>query len=72
MSRADEKIPAKITGARSKYNNCCCDMCHGLGYVVKIRYPRTLYYDGKKLEPRYNELWICDECRAKLIDALNV
>lgn len=73
MSRQDEKIPSVISGKRSEYSNCCCDMCHGLDYVAKIKYPITNYYKATKyreLQAEYHEIWICDECRKKLIGIL--
>lgn len=52
-----------------------CNMCNGLGHVAKITYPITLYYktgkgNERKLMPKYNEIWICDDCRLELIEIL--
>lgn len=66
----NDKLPQTFRGKRSKHNDYICDCCHGLGYVVKFEMPITLYYDGKHLTTRYKIIWICDECRIKLIDAL--
>ena len=64
-------IPANIKAERSEYNNCICEMCHGTGYVTKISYPITLYHDGKKLSQKKHSIWLCDECRDKLMKALS-
>lgn len=71
--RTEERIPAVISGARSEYDNCSCDMCHGLGYVAKVKYPITGYSRKdryKTLRQAEHTIWICDECRRKLIDIL--
>lgn len=72
MSREDEYIPAVISAERSKADNCCCNMCHGLGYVTKLNYPTTAYYktgngNERQLSQHRNEIWICDECINKII-----
>lgn len=77
MSRQDEYIPAVISAQRSKADNCCCNLCFKLSYVTKLNYPTTGYYkigkDKKReLSQERHEIWICDECRAKLIDVLEV
>ena len=54
----------------STYNNCVCDACHGMGYVIKVDMPKTQYFDGKRLTTRTREYWLCRECRDKLVKAL--
>ena len=57
--------------ARSKFDNCLCNGCHGSGYVYKITYPETLFFDGNKLTTKYNEWWLCDDCIKKLAQAVH-
>ena len=66
----DDKLNVAFPCAKSEYDNCVCDCCHGTGRVLKIQLPTTLYYDGKSLTTKYRHFWICDECREKLITAL--
>ena len=60
----------EYSATRSMYNNCLCDACLEEGYVTKLVYPRTRYYDGKVKTQRHYELWICDNCKVKMIEAL--
>ena len=66
--RKSVKFPAKM----STYDNCVCNACHGVGKVIKLEIPETKYFDGNNLTTNYTELWLCMDCRKKLIQALNV
>ena len=56
---------------RLKGENKCCDCCFTIGKVTKLKIPVTKYYNHRTLETIYNEYWFCDECKIKLINALN-
>lgn len=66
----EDKLNVTFLSERSKHDNCFCKCCHGTGEVLKLRIPTTLYHDGRKLTTKYNDLWICDKCREKMITAL--
>ena len=66
----DDKLDVKFDATESKQSNCICDCCHGTGKVLMLKMPKTLYFDGNSLSTRYREMWICETCRAKLIEAL--
>ena len=66
----DERLSVEFTSEMSKNDNCMCDCCHGLGKVLKLKLPRTEYFNGKKLSTEYRNFWICDDCRMKLNEAL--
>ena len=66
--RKSVKFPAKM----STCDNCVCSACHNVGEVIKLKIPETKYFDGKKLTTRYGELWLCMDCRKKLIRALKI
>ena len=67
-------IPINPWSERSEYNNCMCDFCHNVTSVVKLHYQKTGYYlqkDGKRpLSQKECQVWICDDCRNKIIDCL--
>ncbi|MEG0035218.1 MAG: hypothetical protein RR743_01015 [Oscillospiraceae bacterium] len=65
-----EKIDVDFKAVASKYDNCICSCCRSTGRVVKINMPETLYHDGTRLTTQYEEFWLCDSCREKLIAAL--
>lgn len=54
----------------SAHDQCMCDACHGLGYVVKLKLPRTKFFDGSHLSTKHDTYWLCRECRDKLVKAL--
>ena len=66
-----DKLEVVFAAVKSKQDNCICDCCHGSGKVLKLRMPKTLYYDGKTLTTRYGDFWICNECRERLTAALD-
>ena len=67
---SEDKLDVSFEATKSKHDNCACTCCHGIGSVLKIRMPETLYHDGRKLPTKYSNLWICDNCREKLVAAL--
>lgn len=75
MSREDEYIPSVISATRSKHKNCSCNLCHKLDFVTKLTYTTTAFYkaDGfRRLSQHTHELWMCDECKEKLMGILEV
>ena len=54
----------------SEHDNCLCSACHDTGRVMKVKLPKTLFHDGKKLSTKYSEYWLCDRCKRNLSDAL--
>ena len=68
--KKEEKLDVKFSSRMSKFKNCTCDACHNTTMVIKIRFPETKYFDGRGLETRYSEYWLCARCRNKLSDAL--
>jgi hypothetical protein len=67
---ANEKLTVKFPVEISKANNCVCSACHGLGRVVKLKLPETLYNKNGILQTRYTDYWICFNRREKLTGAL--
>lgn len=67
-----EYIPAEIRAKRSSNDNCLCDMCHNFGYVTKLSYSTTRYYNHRVLSQRKNSIWMCDECLRKVRETLEV
>lgn len=66
--RKSVNFPAKM----STYDNCVCNACHNVGKVIKLEIPETKYFDGNNLTTNYTELWLCMDCRKKLIQALKM
>jgi hypothetical protein len=66
----DERLKVSFDSKHSDYEGCLCACCHGTGKVLKVMMPSTLYHDGKQLTVKYSPLWICDDCREKLLRAL--
>lgn len=60
----------EFAAALSEYDNCECNGCHNLARVYKIRYPHTLYHDGKRLTTKYYSYWLCESCAEKLRKAI--
>ena len=59
----------KFTVGISKYTNCCCNICHRLNRVAKIRYYTQDYRSNKRkgkicknLQKHPHEIWICEKC----------
>lgn len=55
---------------RSTGNYCCCNGCFKCTRVNKLFYPETCYHDKRRLSTKTLQMWLCDECTQKLIDAL--
>lgn len=55
-----------FSATRSEGEYCQCDACHDTSFVTKIRYPVTMFHDGKTLTTKYKEMWLCDFCLEKL------
>ena len=66
----DERLNVAFTSETSKNDNSMCDCCHGVGKVMKLKMPRTEYFNGDKLSTEYRNWWVCDNCRLKLINVL--
>ncbi len=62
---------ATISAVRSTHAKCDCDMCHARGHVTKIYYPLATFNrnTGEYMQIS-RQIWICDTCRASLLDAL--
>ncbi len=66
-NKRDVTFKSKI----SKSDKCFCSACHDAGWVMKVKLPETLYFDGNKLSTKYSEYWLCAKCRTKLAHALD-
>ena len=65
--KKDVNFPCEISSA----DNCICSACHGLGRVVKLQLPETLYHRmGEGLSTEYTSYWLCLNCRKKLMQSL--
>lgn len=53
-------------------DNCICNACHHIGYVIKLVIPETTYNNGGKLQTKYRPFWLCRHCRDKLVKALDL
>lgn len=62
-------IPADIGAVRSK-EPYWCEMCHKTEHVTILQYPITKNFGEGRLSQVRRELWMCDECREKVIRAL--
>jgi len=67
----DEKLEVKFKSKLSSADNCFCTCCHDTGRVTKVRLPETKFHNGRNLTAKYQEYWLCEECRNKLMNALN-
>lgn len=65
-----DRLDVEFHSEDSKYDNCICSCCHGTGKVKKIRIPTTLYYNGKNLTTKYQDYWLCESCKNKLLKAI--
>ena len=63
-------LDVKFVAATSENESCICDCCHNVGRVVKLEIPDTKFFNGKALETKYFNLWMCEKCRRKLTAAL--
>lgn len=62
--------PSEITAQRSESSACICDMCHKLDSVTQLTYTVTKFFEQSRLKQVKRSLWMCDECREKVIKAL--
>lgn len=70
MDRWSMKAQVAFSAERRRADNCCCDACFALGQVTALTYPITRFFDGRNISTKHREMWLCDECRAKLVHAL--
>jgi uncharacterized protein YlaI len=63
-------IPADVTVKRSENSESICDMCHKLDSVTQLTYTIAKYFEQSQLKQVKRSLWMCDECREKVIKAL--
>lgn len=65
-------VDVKVNARMSKATNCICDMCGRTTRVIKVDMPKTQYWNGFKKTARYHELWMCETCRDKLVQAVSI
>lgn len=65
-----ERFCVEFRSEVSKADNCICNACHHVGWVIKLEVPETMYGNGGKLRTKYRPVWLCRNCREKLVDAL--
>ena len=63
-----ELVPSTITVKRSESKWCVCKLCGKVDFVTRIHY--TLPKFTEHGVQRHKRLWLCDECKQKLLDAL--
>ena len=67
-------LPIKPWAERSDSFYCQCDCCHDITRVVKLHYQKTGYWEkvgtSFPLSQKECELWMCDDCLKKIVDAL--
>ena len=68
-------IPIHPTAEWSKSKFCMCTACHKMDYVLMVEWQETGYWlkdDGTRpLSQKIKSLWLCDECRKKMLECLN-
>ncbi len=55
--------------SKSEFN--VCDSCKKTSRVMKLRLPKTKYFDRKNISTEYFNYWLCAPCRTKLVYALD-
>ncbi len=67
-----ERLEVRFPAVMSNESNCICSACHGLGQVMKVKLPTTVYRGAKRivLSTAYDNYWLCNDCRRKLVEAL--
>lgn len=55
---------------KSAFDNCICNACHHVGFVLKLELPETTYTRSGKLNTKYRSFWMCKKCAAELSVAL--
>ena len=67
---ARERFCVEFRSVVGSVDNCICNACHHVGYVIKLELPETVYNNGGKLKTKYRPFWLCKNCRDKLVSAL--
>lgn len=67
---ANEKLDVRFPASVSKADNCICTACHGIGSVIKLELPETLYFNKNGLSTEYSKYCLCNDCRKKLVNSL--
>lgn len=65
----NDYIPSEIHATKSE-DPYWCEMCHKTAYITVLSYPITKNFEGGRLSQVRREIWMCDECREKVIKAL--
>lgn len=68
-----DRIP-QTNGFKAKMKigtNCCCECCHGIGKVIVVTMPNTLFHDKRNLSTKYIDWWMCEECFETFKKTLN-
>mgnify|MGYP003288057619 CR=1 FL=1 len=66
-----ERFCVNFRAEISTADNCICNACHHIGWVIKLDLPETVYNNGGKLKTKYRPFWLCKNCRDKLVNALD-
>lgn len=64
----DVKFSAKPANGGRDYLQC--DGCHKCTTATAVTLPKTLFYDGIHLTPKYTTYWFCPDCMQKLREAV--
>ena len=67
-----ERFYVEFRSEVSTADNCICNACHHIGYVIKLEVPETTYNNGGKLKTKYRPFWLCKNCRNKLLEAIAI
>jgi hypothetical protein len=70
MHNFRERLCVEFSSKIGTADNCICNACHHIGYVIKLEVPETTYNNGGKLKTKYRPFWLCRNCRDKLVKAL--
>ena len=70
MNDFRERFYVKFSSKIGTADNCICNACHHIGYVIKLELPETVHNNGGKLKTKYRPFWLCRNCRDKLVKAL--
>ena len=66
---AREKLPVSFETKKGRSTACLCSACHDTGTVTVVILPDT-HFENRELRTWYHEYWLCDDCKAKLLEAL--
>lgn len=72
MAIGKEGLQVEFPVEVSIADNCFCNACHGVGRATKIKLPDTRYrgLGMTVLATAYDDYWLCDSCKGKLVEAL--